>query len=68
MQKRRQRDRRCNTGRQQFPCLDSSGAVVEQDRRRQADRRLSGIEAEWRQMACESGHASFGRTSRWRSD
>jgi hypothetical protein len=65
MQKCRQRDRRCNTGRQQFPCLDSSGEVVQRDRRRQPERRLSAIEAEWQEMADESGHAQFPVSSRW---
>jgi hypothetical protein len=68
MMRRRQGDRRRNEGRQRFPCLDSSGAVVEQDRRRQAERRLSSIEAEWEAMACESGHAHFDNASRWSSD
>jgi hypothetical protein len=50
---RRRQDRRCWTDRKKFPFRDSSGERVCEDRRRQPDRRLSAIEAEWLQMAHE---------------
>jgi hypothetical protein len=55
MAKRIRQDRRCRAGRTKFPLRDASGELVRADRRRQPDRRLSGIEAEWLEMAQESG-------------
>jgi len=54
MARRSRQDRRCRTGRKKFPFRDSSGERVCEDRRRQPDRRLSAIEAEWLQMAHET--------------
>jgi len=65
MTKRSQQDRRCRAGRTEFPLQDSSGELVSADRRTQPDRRLSAIEVEWLEMACESGHEPVPVLALW---
>ena len=56
MAKRSLQDRRCWAGKTKFPFRDSSGELVYENRRTQPDRRLSGIEVEWLELAYKSGH------------
>ena len=65
MAKRSRQDRRCRAGRTNFPFRDSSGELVREDRRRLADRRLSGIEVEWLEMVHESGHEPAPALTLW---
>ena len=57
MEKRSQQDRRNWKGRTDFPLRDSNDELVRADRRTSPERRLSGIEAEWLEMADEAGRA-----------
>lgn len=59
MARRNHQDRRCRAGRKKFPFRDSGGELVSEDRRSLPDRRLSGIEVEWLEMAYESGHEPY---------
>jgi len=65
MAKRNRQDRRCWEGRKKFPFRDSSGELVSADRRTQPDRRLSGIEVEWLEMAHESGREPAPALTLW---
>ena len=65
MAKRNRQDRRCWEGRTTFPFRDSSGELVSADRRTQPDRRLSGIEVEWLEMAHESGREPAPALTLW---
>jgi hypothetical protein len=65
MARRSQQDRRCRAGRTKFPFRDSGGELVSEDRRCLPDRRLSGIEVEWLEMACESGHEPLPPETLW---
>ena len=51
MSQRKPEDRRQSVGKQPLPFRDSNGERVLEDRRKQPDRRKSGIdEAEWLEM------------------
>jgi hypothetical protein len=65
MVKRNRQDRRCWEDRTKFPLRDSSGELVSADRRTQPDRRLSGIEVEWLDMAHESGREPAPALTLW---
>jgi hypothetical protein len=65
MVKRNRKDRRCREGRTKLPFRDSSGELVRVDRRTQPDRRLSGIEVEWLEMAHESGREPAPALGLW---
>ena len=65
MAKRNRQDRRCREGRTKFPLRDTSGELVSGDRRTQPDRRLSGIEVEWLDMAHESGREPVPALTLW---
>ena len=65
MVKRSRQDRRCRAGRTKFPFRDTSGEPVREDRRRLPDRRLSGIELEWLEMAHESGREPVPVMTLW---
>ena len=47
-------DRRHCKAKTRFPVMDSKGVLVQEERRMQADRRLSGIQAEWSEMICDA--------------
>jgi len=66
MAKRSLQDRRCWAGKTKFPFRDSSGELVSADRRTQPDRRLSGIEVEWLEMAHESGREAVPAVTLWK--
>jgi len=65
MAKRSRQDRRCWAGKTKFPVRDSSGELVYENRRTQPDRRLSGIEVEWLDMAHESGREPVPALALW---
>jgi hypothetical protein len=51
MSQRKPGDRRQSVGKQLLPFRDSNGELVPENRRRQPDRRMNGIEeAEWLEM------------------
>ena len=51
-------DRRQCKAKSRFPVIDSKGVLVREERRMQADRRLSGIQAEWSEMICDAEQPS----------
>ena len=65
MVKRNRQEQRCWETRKKFPFRDSSGELVSADRRTQPDRRLSGIEVEWLEMAHESGREPAPALTLW---
>lgn len=51
MSQRKPEDRRRMTGKQSFPFRDGNGERVLEERRKQLDRRMNGIEeAEWSEI------------------
>jgi len=55
MSQRKPEDRRRLVGKQSLPFRDSNGERVLEDRRKQPDRRMNGIEeAEWLEMPEQS--------------
>ncbi|MGB5540642.1 MAG: hypothetical protein WBO37_11170 [Gammaproteobacteria bacterium] len=58
MYERSPHDRRRSKAKTRFPVNDSKGELVQKDRRMQADRRLSGIQAEWSEMICDAEQPS----------
>jgi len=55
MNQRKPEDRRRLVGKQSLPFRDSNGERVLEDRRKQPDRRMNGIdEAEWLEMPEQS--------------
>ena len=65
MVRRNRKDRRCWAGSKKLPLRDSSGELVREDRRRLPDRRLSGIEVEWLQMAHEAEREAVPVLTPW---
>jgi hypothetical protein len=65
MVKRNRQERRCWETRKKFPFRDSIGELVSADRRTQPDRRVSGIEVEWLEMAHESGREPAPALTLW---
>ena len=56
MDQRKPEDRRRLLGKQSLPFRDSNGKRVLEDRRKQPDRRMNGIdEAEWLEMIEQAG-------------
>ncbi len=56
MDQRKPEDRRRLVGKQSLPFRDSNGKRVLEDRRKQPDRRMNGIdEAEWLEMLEQPG-------------
>lgn len=54
MFQRSPQDRRRCKAKTRFPIMDSKGLLVQEERRMRADRRLSGIQAEWSEMICDA--------------
>jgi hypothetical protein len=65
MAERSRQDRRCWARKAKFPIRDSSGELVHENRRTQPDRRLSGIEVKWLEMAHESGREPVSAPALW---
>lgn len=55
--------RRCKT-KTRFPLKDSKGDLVREDRRVQADRRLSGIQAEWSEVIQDAGSSGKSQSGK----
>ncbi len=60
MMKRNRQDRR-RSKNSHFPLVDDRGNIVRAERRRQVDRRLGQIAAEWLQSMQDSGRHMFGK-------